>query len=208
MKILIDNGHGIETPGKRSPDGKFREYAWTRENARMICDMLQAEGYDAELLVPEETDVPLAERCRRVNEWCKKLGKENVLLVSMHVNAAGNGTRWCTARGWSIYTTKGITEADNLAECIWTMASRIFKRWGMVRAYSNAKLGRDYEENFYILLHTYCPVVLIENFFQDNREDVDYLNSDSGKSCCAETVVEGIKLYLLYKEEGSKRIPF
>ena len=30
MKILIDNGHGIETPGKRSPDGVLREYAWNR----------------------------------------------------------------------------------------------------------------------------------------------------------------------------------
>jgi len=25
MKILIDNGHGQFTPGKRSPDGNFRE---------------------------------------------------------------------------------------------------------------------------------------------------------------------------------------
>lgn len=30
MKILIDNGHGENTPGKRSPDGTFREYAYTR----------------------------------------------------------------------------------------------------------------------------------------------------------------------------------
>lgn len=27
MKILIDNGHGRETPGKRSPDGRLLEYA-------------------------------------------------------------------------------------------------------------------------------------------------------------------------------------
>lgn len=27
MKILIDNGHGAETPGKCSPDGRLREYA-------------------------------------------------------------------------------------------------------------------------------------------------------------------------------------
>ena len=33
MKILIDNGHGENTPGKRSPDGTFREYAYTREIA-------------------------------------------------------------------------------------------------------------------------------------------------------------------------------
>ena len=33
MKILIDNGHGIQTKGKRSPDGNFLEYAYTREIA-------------------------------------------------------------------------------------------------------------------------------------------------------------------------------
>ena len=39
MKVLIDNGHGENTKGKRSPDGKLREYAWTRE----IADMLVLE---------------------------------------------------------------------------------------------------------------------------------------------------------------------
>ena len=34
MKILIDNGHGSNTSGKRSPDGKLREYAWAREIAK------------------------------------------------------------------------------------------------------------------------------------------------------------------------------
>ena len=31
MKILIDNGHGSNTKGKRSPDGRLMEYAYTRE---------------------------------------------------------------------------------------------------------------------------------------------------------------------------------
>ena len=39
MKILIDNGHGCNTPGKRSPDGRFREYAWVREIARAIVNI-------------------------------------------------------------------------------------------------------------------------------------------------------------------------
>ena len=30
MKILIDNGHGRETAGKRSPDGRLLEWAYTR----------------------------------------------------------------------------------------------------------------------------------------------------------------------------------
>ena len=36
MKILLDNGHGIDTPGKRSPDGLLREYAWNRLIASRI----------------------------------------------------------------------------------------------------------------------------------------------------------------------------
>ena len=34
MKIFIDNGHGLMTAGKRSPDGKFREAFYTREIAK------------------------------------------------------------------------------------------------------------------------------------------------------------------------------
>ena len=45
------------------------------------------------------------------------------------------------------------------------------------------------------------PAVLIENFFQDNREDVKYLLSEEGKTDCVNIHVLGIKKYLdmLYK---------
>lgn len=67
MKILIDNGHGAGTRGKRSPDGRLLEYLENRIIARGIVDTLTARGLDASLLVPEETDISLPERCRRVN---------------------------------------------------------------------------------------------------------------------------------------------
>lgn len=192
MKILIDNGHGSNTPGKRSPDGTLREYAWTREVSCMICDLLQAEGYDAKLLVPEQWDVSLAERCRRANQYNKK----DTILVSIHINAAGNGSKWMKARGWSIFTTKGITKADELAERIWFRAKAAFGWPLTVRSYSTAKMGHDYEENFYILMHTYCPAVLIENFFMDNKDDCAYLKTDKAKATCAEVAVAGIKDYM------------
>ena len=44
MKILIDNGHGENTPGKRSPDGRFREYKYNREIARAVVEHLQLRG--------------------------------------------------------------------------------------------------------------------------------------------------------------------
>ena len=68
MKILIDNGHGLNTPGKRSPDGQFLEAIYNREIAKRIVAELQNKGYDAELLVPEEEDISLNERVRRTNE--------------------------------------------------------------------------------------------------------------------------------------------
>ena len=70
MKILIDNGHGEDTPGKRSPDGKFREYLYAREIAEAIERELKTKGYDAERIVKETIDVTLEERVRRVYEVC------------------------------------------------------------------------------------------------------------------------------------------
>ena len=103
MKILIDNGHGSNTPGKCSPDQSLREYAYAREIAARVVADLKSRGYDAELLVSETKDISLAERARRVNEWCGKLGANNVIVVSIHCNAAGNGS-WMSAGGWCAYT--------------------------------------------------------------------------------------------------------
>ena len=60
MKILIDNGHGKNTPGKRSPDGKFREYLYAREIAEAIEGELKFLGLDAERIVTETEDISLA----------------------------------------------------------------------------------------------------------------------------------------------------
>lgn len=65
MFILLDPGHGLNTPGKRSPDGTFLEAAYNREIAKRILAELQAKGYDAQLLVPETEDISLKERVRR-----------------------------------------------------------------------------------------------------------------------------------------------
>ena len=87
MTILVDNGHGSDTSGKRSPDGLFREYSYTREIARRVVSELSDCGYDARLLVPEIEDIPLQERCRRVNAICDEIGTVNVILISIHANA-------------------------------------------------------------------------------------------------------------------------
>lgn len=81
MKVLIDNGHGENTPGKRSPDGRLREWAYSREIADMVVVGLRKLGIDAERIVKEDTDVPLSERCRRANAIYKEAGKKLSLYL-------------------------------------------------------------------------------------------------------------------------------
>lgn len=124
MKIFIDNGHGSDTAGKRSPDGRFLEYKFNRSIARRIVADLTDRGYDASLLVPEETDISLSERCSRVNAYCKAHGSSSCILVSIHANAYGNGKDWTPPHEWSVYTSKGQTRADILADELATAARK------------------------------------------------------------------------------------
>lgn len=191
ITLLIDAGHGFNTLGKGSPDGCFKEWEFNRKVARLIVNALQKRGIKAMMLVPEDMDISLGERCRRANAF----DKNKTLLVSIHANAAGNGSKWMNAKGWSIYTTKGITKADTLAQFIWDEASREFTD-RTVRKYSNADLGADYEENFYILMHTYCPAVLSENFFYDNKEECEWLLTEEAVYRCAVVHINGIINYM------------
>ena len=194
MKIFIDNGHGLMTAGKRSPDGQFREPFYNREIAKRVVSNLRDRGLDAELLVPEDDDISLVERVRRVNAACFLLGKQNVILVSIHVNAAGNGSKWLNATGWSVYTCKGQTESDKLAECLCQTAIKNFPGRRIRTDISDGDM--DWEEGFYILRKSLCPAVLTENFFMDSRDDIEYLKSRAGKQAVVDTHVEGIIEYL------------
>ena len=194
MKILIDNGHGHNTPGKRSPDGKFREYAYNREIAKHIVADLIDRGYDAELIVPEDNDISLEERVRRANKICLASDPSCVILVSVHVNAAGDGSKWTNATGWSVYTCKGQTASDKLAECLCEAAIKNFPGKRIRTDYSDG--DSDWEENFYILRKSHCAAVLTENFFMDNKSDLEYLQSRAGKQAVIDTHVEGIIEYL------------
>ena len=190
MKVLIDNGHGSNTPGKLSPDGQLREYAYTREIAERLVMELRKNGIDAERIVKEEIDVPLAERCRRANEY----KASEAVLVSIHCNAAGNGSDWMSARGWEAWTSVGKTKADKLATCLYENAEHCLP--GMKIRKDMTDGDQDKENGFYILKHTKCPAVLTENLFQDNKEDVEFLLSEEGKLAIVNLHVWGIMKYL------------
>lgn len=191
MKVLIDNGHGENTPGKRSPDGKLKEWAYTREIADRLVTALQRKGVCAERIVKEMTDIPLSIRCRRANDSYRETGG-NAILVSIHCNAAGCGAEWLSAQGWSVFVSNNASmNSKNLAVCLAEAAigEKVFVRQPMA--------GQLFwVQNLAICRDTICPAVLTENFFQDNRKDVEFLLSDEGKQKVTQIHVDGIMNYL------------
>ena len=213
MKILIDNGHGNNTPGKRSPYSangikpaiEFYEYEWNREIAARIVDDLLSMGYDAELLVPEDNDISLKERVRRINEICDTEGASNTLMISVHANAMGDGSAWMKGRGWSAYTTKGDTISDNLADCLYKAAEYNLSGMKIRKDFSDG--DPDWEANFYICKKAKCAAVLTENFFYDNTDDLKFILSNEGKDAIVRTHIDGIVEYVESKFCLSAKTP-
>lgn len=198
MTILIDNGHGVNTPGKCSPDGRLKEYAYAREVAKRIVLRLKELGYDARRVVTEETDISLKQRCQRVNNVCSEKDAKNVLLVSIHCNAACADGKWHDARGFTAHVSLNASaRSKRLANLLWT------------EAIAEALKGNRYvpEEryianNFAICRDTNCAAVLTENLFQDNKADVDFLLSEAGKQAVTEVHVNAIVNYI--REQDGK----
>lgn len=191
--ILLDNGHGSNTSGKRSPkwaDGsQLFEWEYTRRVTEELERRLRTLGFRVERIVKEESDVPLQVRCDRVNELASEYRNYKVLLVSVHCNAMTG-----KAQGWEVWTSPGKTEADTLATFVWESAKKhLGKEFPMRGDFSDG--DPDWEGNLYILKHTTCPAILTENLFMDNEEDCKFLLSPKGFDTIVQLHVDGIVDY-------------
>ena len=196
--ILLDNGHASTTPGKRSPkleDGtQFFEYEFNRDIVKRIAEKLEELGVSYEILVPEiDEDIKLTERARRANVICNEHGKDKCIFMSIHANAAGNGSEWKNARGWSVWTTKGNTKSDSIASVLFEEAQKLLPKYNMTIRKDSTDGDPDYEENFTVIYKTVCPAVLTENLFMDNKTDVQFLMSEVGRDIIAQIHVNAIK---------------
>lgn len=191
-KILLIPAHHKTTSGKRSPDESVLEYAYSRKIIESMIEKLGNLGYDVENPIPEtETEMSLSNQCKIINEICDKLDND-CLVLSPHLNAAGSGSSWMSARGWSVFVSLNASQkSKNLAECLASVADE-----------KDVKVRREYSDRGYwvqnlaICRDTKCPAVLTENFFMDNEEDVEFLLSDSGFETVVDINAQGIIKYL------------
>lgn len=191
--IILDNGHGCNTPGKRSPiweDGSYLlEWKYCRAIVKGIEHGLKGLNIPCHVLVPEDTDIPLRTRVLKANRIAAENGISQTLLVSVHLNAAQENN---TASGWEIHTSPGETKSDEYARVFWETAMEILgDRFPMRGDFEDGNPDRD--SSFAIIRDTACPAVLTENLFMNTEKDCRFLMSEEGEKAIIDIHVKSIQ---------------
>lgn len=200
MVVLIDNGHGANTAGKRSPkldDGRqLLEYQFAREVAVEVRRELVEMGVHTILVTPETEDITLKERCKRINQYCTQYGTAKCLSVSIHCNAAGSDGAWHDGQGWSVYVSNN---ASYNSKALATKLAEAADGLGLKVRRPTARQSY-WAQNLAICRDTKCAAVLTENMFMDNKTDCHWLLSEEGKNAIVALHVAGILDYIKSKE--------
>jgi N-acetylmuramoyl-L-alanine amidase len=190
IKIGLDAGHGLKTPGKETPDG-IKEWTLNDKVRDKVVKILA--DYDCEILHVDNnegnTDESLASRLKKYRDAGVKV------FVSIHHNALSG--KWNSATGVEVFTDKNPTEKDKeLAKCIY---DRLVKYTGLK--------GRGIkEENWYVINQNTIPAVLVEGGFMDGKKDYEYIISDAGQTAYAKAVAEGLIEFLGLKKKKVEKV--
>lgn len=194
--VFLDNGHGKNTKGKCSPCKSLYEWKYSREIVKKLKEQLDILNIECFEVTPEDTDISLTKRVKRVNDKyleLKNLGYECV-LISIHVNAAMSDGKWHNASGFTVWVSKNSSKkSKQLAQIIYNEAKNANlegNRWIPDCLY--------FQKNYTILYKSLCPAILTENLFQDNYNNVKYLLSKEGKETIVRVHLSAILKYIGY----------
>ena len=189
IKIAYDAGHGLNTAGKRTPDG---EPEWTFNNkvARAFASELAKYQGVTMRRFDDSTgkhDVPLIERTDGANNW----GAD--YYISFHHNAYES--KWGDWTGVETYVYLGnkTTKSGKLAEAIHPT---------VVQAYGLKDRGIK-EANLHILRETKMPAILIEGGFMDSLIDIKKLRDDKVLENVGREVAKALAKFLGLRKRGA-----
>jgi N-acetylmuramoyl-L-alanine amidase len=192
VKVALDGGHGINTPGKRTPSGE-REWTFNDKVVRSAIKHLNTYQNVEILRLDDPTgklDVPLKERTDKANKW-----KANI-VVSVHHNASSG--IWGNHTGTETYVHPKIPN-ETLE-----IANVIHKE--VVQAYGLRDRGVK-RADFHMLRETDMHAVLVEGGFMDSNIDIEKLRNDQVLENAGKAIAEGIaKHYKLKKKPVVKQV--
>lgn len=194
LLVILDNGHGVNTKGKRSPDERLMEWKWCRDFVSKLNDAIKKEGFETYILVPEDTDVSLSNRVLRANTVYKNFKRISsdweIVLISVHVNAAKE-PGWSKASGLTVWVSENASKKSRILASLLQVLAKddglTGNRWIPAENF--------YRSNFYICKNTSSPAILVENMFMTNKSDVDFLLSEEGTDRLVQVYIDALKSY-------------
>ena len=183
--VCLDPGHGVESPGKCSPDKSYYEHEFALDMARRIQAHLERCGVR---VVLTRTDEHCPTGKADTNDLLKRVAISDAagadLFVSLHSNASGN--EWSNASGLMIYTSAGPeTASRNVAAK--AVLSRMTAAGVELRG---SPLVHDIE--LVVTRKTAAPAMLIEYGFHTSRMEVERLKKSSYRAKLAEATAKGV----------------
>ena len=183
--VCLDPGHGVESPGKCSPDKSYYEHEFALDMGRRIQAHLERCGVRVVLTrTGEHCPTGKAD----TNDLLKRVAISDAagadLFVSLHSNASGN--EWSNASGLMIYTSAGPeTASRNVAAK--AVLSRMTAAGVELRG---SPLVHDIE--LVVTRKTAAPAMLIEYGFHTSRMEVERLKKSSYRAKLAEATAKGV----------------
>ncbi|MCA1021668.1 N-acetylmuramoyl-L-alanine amidase family protein [Halobacillus litoralis] len=196
--VALDDGHGMQTPGKRTPYIKelgrsIKENEFNRKVVGYLADILLDHGFRVLLVAPTDYDTPLSVRTNDANRY----GAD--IYVSVHYNAMSHSFDYSSASGISVHIYNGWLSSGtkNLANCVLKYLKQGTKQ-------RNRGIVKN---NFHVLRETNMPAILTENGFMDDREEALLMLKSSFQKEVATEHAQGICEYFGFKYRGSKSEP-
>lgn len=214
FKVGLDDGHGINTAGKRTValkddikfNGKVRkkgtvihENEFNESIMKKVEPILKRCKIDYVELAPTDADTPLSTRANTANR------KGCDVVVSIHANAL-TGDKWQNkAYGLVVIKTKNCqSKTDRLANIMYNHLKKVdFPSNGETKY--GVRVDTEISGfTLAILRQTNMPAVLVELGFMDNWNDVKVMCTEKFQDECAEGIAKAICEYfgVTYKKES------
>ena len=198
--FILDSGHGgmldgmYQTAPKKMYQHQNGEIAYEGVVNRLVkqkaISLFIRDSIRYVDVCPTELDLDLDTRCNIINAICDEYGKNNCLLISLHMNA-GKGT------GFEIWTSPGATKSDEFATLFMSQYGSFFPGHKLRKDMTDGDV--DKESPFYILVNTKCPAILPEWLFFDNYNDWVIQRDPSQQQKYAEMILNFAKRVLIKK---------
>ena len=186
--VVIDAGHGGFDPGKVGIDGSLEKDINLQIALRLKSYLEQA---DVNVVMTREADHGLyreedpGKKASDMRNRCERINAADAdLAVSIHQNSYMDEAIF----GGQVFYYQHSKEGKQLAELLQ-------KRFTYVLGDQNRRQAKA-NDNYYLLLHVKCPIIIAECGFLSNRKEAAMLQQEEYQDRMAWTLHMGILEYL------------